>query len=145
MQKIWIVVADAACARIFGADTPTAALSEIDDMLNPAGRLRNQDIDADDQGRSFDSAGEGRHAMSRRHDAHQQEALRFAQRVADHLKSALDERRFERLHVVAAPAFLGMLREALDDTVKATVASELDSDLVRHKLEDVRTHLPERL
>ncbi len=145
MQKIWIVVADSAGARIFGADKPTAALSEIEDMLNPSGRLRNQDIDSDDQGRSFDSAGEGRHAMSRRHDPQQQEAIRFAQRLASHLKSALDERRFERLHLVAAPAFLGKLREALDHTVKATVASELDADLLRHSPDEVRKHLPERL
>jgi protein required for attachment to host cells len=49
------------------------------------------------------------------------------------------------LMVVAAPRFLGLLRQRLDPTTHKIVAFELDRDLTRLGAEEIRTHLPERL
>jgi protein required for attachment to host cells len=139
------VVADSARARLFEAESPTAPLTELEDMLNPAGRLRDQDLNADAPGRSFDSFGEGRHAMGKHNDPQRQEAIRFAQRLAEHLESAFDQQRVARVHLVVAPAFLGLLRAALSEKLQGVLESELDANLVRHTVKDIRSHLPERL
>jgi protein required for attachment to host cells len=46
---------------------------------------------------------------------------------------------------VAPPSFLGQLRAALSDQVRALVSAELDKDLVRFDVDAIRERLPERL
>jgi len=49
---------------------------------------------------------------------------------------------FDRLVVMAGPGFLGLLREALPDHVRESVAAEVPKDLVHEPLEAVKSHLP---
>jgi protein required for attachment to host cells len=46
---------------------------------------------------------------------------------------------------VAAPAFLGILRERLDASTRERVMLEVDKNLVQHGPAEIRAHLPERL
>ena len=55
----------------------------------------------------------------------------FAVRVAQRLGQCQRERRYEALHVIAAPRMLGYLRKAFDPGLAAIVVDELDKDLVQ--------------
>ena len=79
-------------------------------------------------------------------DPHSKEARKFARQIADLLEQARNERRYDRVVIAAAPAFLGVLRQELPDSVRKVLAGELDQDLVNldaHQLEPRLQALPE--
>ena len=110
MFNRWFVVADSSRARIFSYNGVKAELSELDDLSHPESRLHESELTADLPGRSFDSAGQGRHAMEQPVSAKEQEARSFATQIAAYLDKACNENRLESLIVIAAPEFLGHLR-----------------------------------
>lgn len=141
----WILVADSVRARIFSADSPTGALDEITTLANPEGRLHEQDLVSDRPGRSFDSRGHGRSGMSKQVSAKEQENIRFAQRVAEHLESNRKQGSYRKLILVAAPEFLGQLASRLSGTTLATVALRVNKNLAHLNAHDIRAHLPEKM
>lgn len=144
MEQTWILVADAARARLFCVDRPRGPLEELADFANPAERLPEHELGADDPGRVRGPGGT-QHAYGRDEGLRMQEERRFAQDLAKHLRAAREQGRFRRLYLVAAPQMLGILREVLDEHTSALVVASFDKDLVRHAVEDIRGHLPERL
>jgi len=145
METTWIIVADSGHCRCFEAATRTAPLTEVADLVMPTSRLREQDLVSDRPGRAFDRFGEGRHAMEPRTPAKEVEGRRFAAQIASTLDTARQDGRFDRLGIVAAPAFLGLLRQELSSPLQSLVVLELDKDLTRLGAEEIRSHLPERL
>jgi protein required for attachment to host cells len=145
METIWVLVADSARARLFQTAGPRGPLQERTDLVMPQSRLQEQDLVSDRPGRSFDRMGEGRHAMEPRTPAKEVESDRFAARIAALLESERQKSAYARLVLVAPPAFLGQLRDALSEQVRTLVFTELDKDLVQHGADDIREHLPETL
>lgn len=163
MEKNWIVVANNAKARIFTLapraprfkdpeeiqyvtqELPPSRLVELEALEHPEGRLKSQSIDADRPGRSFESAGKKRHAMTREVDPKKQEAIAFAKEVADRLESARRQGEVERLILVAAPEFLGLLRADLSSELRRMIEAEFDLDVVQMTPDEIRAHLPETL
>jgi protein required for attachment to host cells len=145
VDKIWVLVADSGRARLFEASGAKAPLQEQTDLVMPSARLQEQELVSDRPGRSFDSRGEGRHAMEPTTPAKEVESNRFAARIAALLDSGRVAGNYTRLILVAPPAFLGQLRDALSEQVRALVTNELDKDLVRFDVDAIREHLPERL
>ncbi len=145
MSKIWVLVADSARARLFHADGSAGPLQEQTDLLMPGSRLKEKDLVGDRAGRAFDSGGNGRHAMDPGTTAKEMESHRFAAQIAELLQKEQLSGAFNRLVLVAPPGFLGELRGALSDGVRALVSEELGKDLVQFDIDDIRKHLPERL
>jgi protein required for attachment to host cells len=145
MDKIWVLVADSGRARLFEAGGAKAPLEEQTDLIMPSARLQEQDLVSDRPGRSFDSAGQGRHSMEPSTPPKEVESDRFAARIAALLASERAAGKYTRLVLVAPPSFLGQLRAALSDQVRALVSAELDKDLVRFDVDAIRERLPERL
>jgi protein required for attachment to host cells len=56
--------------------------------------------------------------------------MRFARQVAAELSVAKRDDAFDRLVLVAGPAFIGLLRSALSESVRATLVAEVRKDLV---------------
>ncbi|MFY0990762.1 host attachment protein [Halomonas sp. C05BenzN] len=145
METTWVVIADQTRARIFAMPRPRAALEELDDLVNPEGRLHDQDLNSDRPGRAFDSKGLGRHAMGKHHSPKEQEAIRFAHAIGEHLAEGLQRGDFGQLVVSAPPRFLGLLREALPEGVVNRIVLDLDKDLVGLSAGDVGAYLSARL
>lgn len=145
MAKTWVVVVDSSCARLLEASTPTGPLVEVEMLDHPEGRMRAQELTTDLPGRAFDSSGRGRHAMEREVGPRQQEAITFARRVAQRLQGAAARGEIERIVLVAPPAFLGLLRDALGAEVRRIVTAELDLNLAKLTPAEIRGRLPERL
>lgn len=146
MTYTWVVVADSTRARIFNAESSSAALCELEELGSPEGRLHDRDITSDLPGRSFDSnkAG-GRHAMEPTTDPKHELALEFARTIARHIESGRVNHTFEQLVIVAAPTFLGLLRDQLTQACRKLVAFELNKNLVQQTPEAIRAHLPNLL
>lgn len=145
MTKIWILAANSGNATLFAADSPTAPLTEIETFDNPEARAKEMTLTSDRPGRSFDSQGEGRHAMAVEVEPKEQEQIRFAKLIADRLEQGRTDNAFERLVVVAAPAFLGRLRANFGAPLSSRVSLEIDKDYTALRPEALRAQLPERL
>ena len=144
MTKRWVVVADQSKARIFTTDEPRGPLLELASMVNPYGRAQEQELASDRPGRSFDSQGQGRHGMGQTVEPAEQETIRFAKEIADHLQDACNDGRCKELLLVAGPHLLGLLRKQLNtpDSIKV---SAIDKNLGQYDAREIRSHLPERL
>ncbi len=143
--KAWVVVADSSQARIFGANSRGGSLTELEKFEHPESRMKDQDLKSDKPGRMYSMQGEFR-TTAEQTPGRKLEAERFAQKLADHLEKNLHNNKFEHLILVAAPSFLGMLRNSLKDTTRKALRNELDKDLCRvEKLEEIRKRLPEYL
>jgi protein required for attachment to host cells len=141
----WVIVADSSRARIFAAATPLGPLQELETLAHPAGRLHAQDLTSDLPGRAFDSVGDGRHAMGQPVEPKEEEALRFARQIAERLDTGRKEGRYDKAVIVAAPKFLGYLRQCQSAPVTALIVAEIAKDLTRHMPEEIRAQVPERL
>ena len=141
MTIIWVVAADNSRARIFSMQSKGAPLDEIEDLLHPEGRAHARDLKSDRPGRTYDSLGKGRHAKEPHSDIKKQEEMKFADRIADFLESARLREDFDRLVLVAAPGFLGMLRKQLSAAARQLVTQEIRKNLVNKKDAEIRHYL----
>jgi protein required for attachment to host cells len=145
MAESWIVVANSSRCRLFCQSKRHGPLEETADLASPASRLKDQDLYSDRPGRSFDSAGEGRHAMSRPTDAEEQLAIRFAKDIAGRLEAARNQQKLEQLVLVAEPRFLGHLRAALSKPLEGLVIAQLNKDLTEQPPDTIRRRLRDEL
>ena len=142
MKPVWILVADSSQARIFSAENSQADLIEIETLFHPEGRLHDRDLVSDLPGKISGSQGSGGNAYSDKLSPKDQEEIDFSIRVANHLSDELNQNKYERLYMVAAPAFLGELRNAISTRVEKHVAFSLGKNIVTLSPEDIRTYLP---
>jgi protein required for attachment to host cells len=141
MKKIWVIVADEAIVRVMSrSDIPGAPLDAVQALTDPAAHGKDEAFHHDAHGRRAASAPRGHSASqpvvaagasattSAGESGRHIEAEQFARRVAEFLRGALNEGRFDELHIAAAPRFLGLLRKALDPQVAKRVVQSLDKD-----------------
>lgn len=144
-MSIWVVVADSAKARFLTAESRVAKLAEIHAMEHGEGRLREHDMISDRPGRAFDSAGEGRHAMSSQVGPKEQESIKFAKLVADYLEGERNNNSIDSLYVMASPEFLGHLRNHFSDSLSQLVTASIDKNFVDDRADVIRAQLPDFL
>ena len=144
MSKVWILVADEAKARILSTSKSTEPLVEIESLLSPEALDREQDLVSDKPGRGGNGSGEGKHAMDEKTHK-EQYALRFAKQLSDLLAKNQQSKSYNKLIIVAAPRFLGLLRKELSKGVNQLVSLEIDKDLTMMESQDIRKHLPQYL
>ena len=142
MPTTWILIADGARARVLAQEKDFAALEPALEEEELTGTTaQSKEIASDRPGRSFDSGGEGRHAMEPPTDPQRHAKYEFARELAQHLEKAANEHRFDRLVVVAAPKALGDLRALLPKTVQGKIAAEIDKDLTKVPRQELGKHL----
>jgi len=125
MKTTWIVAADASRARVLQV-ADRERLDEIENLVNPEGRLQDRELTTDANPRLHGPGG-----MSAREEpsAVEHAVELFAKRVGDYLEKARTDHRFDELVLVAPPKFLGALRKELGKEVGKLVADELPKDL----------------
>jgi protein required for attachment to host cells len=126
-----VLVADAGRARFFEREKPGAAFVERGDLATETDLPRSHDIVTDRPGRTHDSVGPGRHAMEAPSDAHRELKRQAARTMAGTLARQLRADGFERLVIVASPAFLGDLRAELSAQVADRVAGSFPLDITK--------------
>lgn len=141
MHKTWIVVADSARARIFKRSGRWQELDELRGMCHPESRLHHGDLKTGWEGATQESVGHGSHQPDWETTPFEKEATRFAQEIAQVLHHGRNQNAFEKLVLIAAPAFLGRLREKLDRPTAGCVVQELDKNWARHPAAEIRSLL----
>ncbi len=131
-QKLfWAIVADEARAIVYGHETKSGPLRKVLTLDNEIARMKASELISDRGGRSFDSGGEGRHAMGEeKNDPRRQAAARFAKTIASRISKAKHSGTCRDFALVAAPRFLGELRAALNTMSKVDPYLEIDKDMV---------------
>lgn len=149
-MRIRIVVANQAEAAFYDLESQTGEPKVATRLTDPMAHLHDRDFKSDRPGRVFDHAppaygrrgatahhGTGGERRPRRH-----EAELFARQIAGQLEQAQRNAEFDRLVVMAAPAFLGLLRKVLPGSVRPHIAAEVGKDLVSEPPASVRAHIP---
>lgn len=141
MHATWVVVADAGRGRIFELQQENR-LAEIEVFVNPAEREPNADLRTDGYGRFY-----GRGERKQGHTAEpavtprQHEAELFAAHIAEYLDLARNHNKYSSLQLIAAPDFLGLLRNKLAEGVRKLVDRELDQDLSKSSVRELEQRL----
>lgn len=139
MANTWILAANRSKARIFEMEKLHGPLVEVTDFVDPEGRARDRDINSDAYGRLY---GKGErvqgHSTSADVSPTQHESERFAERLREYLDHARGEQRFDKLWIVAPPAFLGTLREKLGKHLRGALELEVNKDVPTHSPGEIR-------
>ncbi len=142
MTERWVVVADSSRARIFKVLKTDGELKETETLVHPEARGRDQDLTSDLPGRSFDSSGQGRHAMESESGPKHQELLRFCKAVGDRLNHAHKSGELGALYIIAPPEVLGLLREQLDKNTGKALVGDLAKNFSKLQPKELLQHLP---
>ena len=126
----WVVVADEAVAIVYARETLRGPLHEQFSLDNEVARMKTEHLISDSGGRSFDSYGKGRHTMSsEKADPKKTAAMAFAKLIAGRVAKVMHDGSCRGFALVAAPRFLGLLRDAIAIATAvepyATVAKEV--------------------
>ncbi len=143
-MKIWVSVCDSSRLRIFEADKPIGNLREISDRQHSESREKEQQLVTDRPGVARGRGGES-HTLAVEHDHHEEEAIAFAREVGDVLTRAAEKGRYDKLYILAAPAFLGHLRKRLNGKVRDYIADEIAVNLTKETPAKIRQSLGEYL
>lgn len=150
-MRLRIVVANQAEAAFYDLGSRTGKPRFTTRLTDPLAHLHDRDLKSDRPGRFSNHAvlaggrrgATGHHGTGGERSPRKHEAALFAGRIAEQLEQARRGGEFDRLVVMAAPAFLGLLRKALPDSVRLHVAAEVGKDLVHQPPARLSTHVPE--
>ena len=114
-----------------------SALEELETLVLPRARLREQELDADRP-----SLEKGRHPTMPPMSTKDHDALGFAKRVADRLLEVAREESTAVFALIAAPRFLGFLRQALSPNLADRVIKEVPRDFSSCTVSELADRLP---
>jgi protein required for attachment to host cells len=143
--RTWVLIADAARARVFETSGKGTGLTAVSDIALGAELAPSRMLGSDRPGRSFESVGSTRHALESPSDLHREQKRQFGRRIAEAIEERHAAKSFDRLVVVAPAVTMGDLRAALSDKVKAAVAAELVADLTNTPVSELPAHLADHV
>jgi protein required for attachment to host cells len=132
MEKSWIVLANAARARILERDPADGALAELTDFVHPQSRQKASELASDRPGHAQKAHGDPAKvstAFEPRTDLRRKEHEEFARQLAQHLDDAVAQRRCTSLVLIASNPFLGELRSHLGSATQKALALAVPTDL----------------
>ena len=139
MTTTWILSANRSSASLF--ERAGTSVRRLQNVPHPQGAMQNRETGTDKPGRSFDSFGQGRHAMSTEQEPVEHIAQQFALDLAEVLNKGRLAQAYDKLVLIAEPKFLGILRAALDKHTAALVVQTIGKDLPDINEEDIAKYL----
>ena len=144
MSNQWIVVSDAARARLFSRDAEHK-LTLVDTLKHSESEAHEGDLRTGGKGEIHDSGGSGQHQADPQTTTSEKHADIFAKQVTERLKSGLNDDAFKELVIVADPSFLGRLRDHMDNPLQDTVRKTLDKNWAQHDQQQIEKQLDNQL
>ncbi len=127
----WVVVADESKAIVYAHDSRSGPLYEVLSLDNKAARMKTEQLISDRGGRSFDSKGMGRHTLTKeKADPKKHAASIFAKQIAERIGKVMHDGSCRGFALVAAPRFLGVLRDAVSVATTAEPYATVDKEVV---------------
>lgn len=142
MNNIWILVADSSRAKIYEADLTLENVAEVHDMVHSEARLQARELISDLPGRNVSARSGSHHNFSPQTSTHQQEVQAFAKEVVQVLDAGRNKQAFTKLALVAAPDFLGHIRNGMPPPLRKMVVHEVDKNVVKQPVPALRKLLP---
>jgi protein required for attachment to host cells len=100
-------------------------------LENEVARKKTDQLISDSGGRSFDSVGKGRHTMSNeKANPKKTSALAFAKQIAERIAKVMHDGSCRGFALVAAPRFLGVLRDAISIATTSEPYATVDKEVV---------------
>ncbi len=134
MEKIWILVANASRAALYGY-TPSntkPSLPILGEFEHPESRKPDRDLVSDRLGEYQSSGGHGDFAEPT--DPHKHEAELFARELCAKLEEGWNNHQFQELILIAAPPFLGFMRNGINHrSLKNAPIKEIQKDYTLEK------------
>ena len=148
-MRVRLILADQSEARFYDLDGMDAQLHPAGRCLDPDAGFRDQDVGSERGMRGYDRtvAAHSRVAVAPRSASgeprpRKDAAMRFARQVAAELDTVRRRDGFDRTVLMAGPTFIGLLRSALSEAVRATLVAEVRKDVLHEDLETVRALVP---
>lgn len=146
MNTLWVIVSNSAEARVYECARPVDPLDPVASLAHDESRQHPRDLIADKSGRVHDRTGDARHRMEPDHTVKEIEADNFAREIDEFLSAARQQGRYADLAVIAAPRFLGRLRERYQHWLPdSALVAEVAKDLTAEDAGDVRAELESAL
>lgn len=142
---IWVLAANRERARLFRAATETAGIVEAEILANPDAGVAESALHHHDAGQATNSTTRRRSAMQSRTEGRKGVDQAFARTVAKRIEAIRHSGALTRLHVVANPSMLGMLRQELSKDSARLVISEAGHDPGHDDEASLRALLPKSL
>jgi protein required for attachment to host cells len=126
----WILIADAARARLFSTRGFRRPLYLVREIEHPQGRAKPQDLVSDDPGK-YSRTGRGGmpSTWAPSTPPHVVEEQRFAHELAEILQTGLARRAYDSAAIIAPPKLLGFLRLSIGPQVHQHLARTMAKDL----------------
>ena len=147
-RTTWILVCDASRARLFSSNEGKNGMewSLLEELDHPESRAKGEEINTDKPGR-VQQIGPGgmRAGMEPSTPPKEVEADRFAHHLSERLDKARTQNSYDRLILVAAPSFLGLMRGILSGPVKKTISASVAKDYTHTDERELQERLAEHL
>jgi len=140
MTTTWILVANASIARLFAHSGHEHGLALVKELSHPQSRMKNADLVTDRAGH-MQGSGDGHGSRQPRTVAKEQEAEHFAGELARELEHGRNAGQFDRIILVVAPGFLGLLNEKLDPQIAKLVTRRYEKDYTQINDRELAAHL----
>ncbi|MCL4525262.1 MAG: host attachment protein [Gammaproteobacteria bacterium] len=138
----WVLVSNAAEARLFKNEGCNTGLHLVQDWQHPDSRKHQDELVTDAGGRVQQSFAAGaRPGIEWQTSPKEAEMLNFANELATYLGAARKQNAFQHLVLVASPHILGLLREKLDAPTSAMISGTLSKDYTYVGIEELSKHL----
>lgn len=125
----WVLVADRSRGRILSTTTDAVGhYATQATFTHEEGRLQRHEMESDSPGRVYRTGG-SRSGVDPHEDPEHRESRKFATELSDYLDKARQQNLFDRLIVVAPPAFLGVLRAHWTPRIQSCLAHEVHHEL----------------
>lgn len=149
MSTAWILVANSSVARLYANHGPKKGLKKLKELEHAASREKGTELTTDGHGRHWGGGGSngrgatanGRGAYTPSVEPKEVEHERFAQELARELEHGRTSNSYNRLIVVAAPGFMGMLNGKLSAHVKDLISDSLEKDYTKANERELASHL----
>lgn len=126
-----VVVADESSAIVYARDSLSGPMRVLFSLDNDTARKKTDQLISDSGGRSFDSYGKGRHTMGHeKADPKKTAAIAFAKQIAERVAQGVHDGSSRGFALVAAPRFLGVLREAISIVTTVEPYATVDKEVV---------------
>lgn len=139
-MKTWILVADECRARLFESERIDGELAEVAAFAHPESH-HPKNGHRDRLPRAQQSAGGARHGIEPRTSTEEKRSREFASDLSDVLNQGRVAHRYDRLVLMAAPAFLGSVRSELDPQVARMVSHSVNKDIADATVARIREEL----
>lgn len=140
MSTTWILVANASTARLYANHGAKKGIQLVKELSHPESRAKASNLVADRPGHN-PGAGNGHGSFVPATDPKHNEAERFALELAREMDQGRTANSYQRAILVAAPAFMGLLKGNLDHQVSKLVSESVEKDYTKATEKELSGHL----